>query len=46
MKNHIIQQGGYNMKTIYLDHAATTPINEDVLKAMFQYITENYVNDY
>ena len=32
------------MKTIYLDHAATTPINEDVLQAMFPYLTENYGN--
>ena len=31
-------------KIIYLDHAATTPINNEVLKEMMPYLTEQYAN--
>ena len=31
-------------KLIYLDHAATTPIDPDVLQAMMPYLTEQYAN--
>ena len=29
---------------IYLDHAATTPLSEDVLREMMPYLKENYGN--
>ncbi|SHF05714.1 cysteine desulfurase [Fodinibius roseus] len=32
------------MKTVYFDHAATTPLDERVLKAMKPYFTEHYGN--
>ena len=32
------------MKTLYLDHAATTPLDERVLEAMLPYLTENFGN--
>ncbi len=32
------------MKRIYLDHAATTRLNEEALKAMEPYLTENFGN--
>lgn len=32
------------MQTIYLDHAATTPLDERVLEAMIPYMTENFGN--
>lgn len=32
------------MKTLYLDHAATTPLDERVLEAMLPFMTENYGN--
>lgn len=32
------------MQTIYLDHAATTPLDERVLEAMLPYMTENFGN--
>lgn len=31
-------------KLIYLDHAATTPIDPEVLRAMMPYLTEQYAN--
>src|SRR3977135_3736964 len=30
--------------SIYLDHAATTPLREDVLEAMLPYLTEHFGN--
>ena len=32
------------MKTLYLDHAATTPLDERVLEAMLPYMTQNFGN--
>ncbi|MEX0844441.1 MAG: cysteine desulfurase family protein [Balneolaceae bacterium] len=32
------------MRTVYLDHAATTPLDERVLEAMLPYMKENYGN--
>lgn len=32
------------MKTVYFDHAATTPVDERVLEAMKPYLTEHYGN--
>jgi cysteine desulfurase len=32
------------MKTVYFDHAATTPLDERVLDAMMPYLKENYGN--
>jgi len=32
------------MHTVYLDHAATTPLDPRVLEAMLPYLTENYGN--
>ncbi|MEQ9308463.1 MAG: cysteine desulfurase family protein [Balneolaceae bacterium] len=32
------------MKTLYLDHAATTPLDERVLEAMLPFMTENFGN--
>ncbi len=32
------------MRTVYLDHAATTPLDERVLEAMLPYLKENYGN--
>lgn len=32
------------MRTVYLDHAATTPLDERVLEAMLPFMTENYGN--
>jgi cysteine desulfurase len=34
----------FQMKRIYLDHNATTPIHPDVLAAMLPYLTEEYGN--
>lgn len=32
------------MRTIYLDHAATTPLDKRVLEVMLPYMTENFGN--
>ena len=32
------------MNLIYFDHAATTPVKEDVLKEMIPYFSDNYGN--
>ncbi|HLR26043.1 MAG TPA: aminotransferase class V-fold PLP-dependent enzyme, partial [Fodinibius sp.] len=32
------------MKTVYFDHAATTPLDERVLEAMMPYLTEHFGN--
>lgn len=32
------------MKSIYFDHAATTPLDEEVLQKMLPYLTENFGN--
>lgn len=32
------------MRTVYLDHAATTPLDDRVLEAMLPYLKENYGN--
>jgi cysteine desulfurase len=36
--------GNTIMKTIYLDHAATTPIHPDVLRVMMPYLTDEFGN--
>lgn len=37
-------KGGFKMKKIYLDYAATTPIKDEVLKEMLPYLTEHFEN--
>ena len=32
------------MKRIYMDHAATTPVDKDVVKEMLPFFTEKYGN--
>ena len=32
------------MNLVYLDHAATTPVKEEVLKEMLPYFSTNYGN--
>ncbi|MFY9495475.1 MAG: aminotransferase class V-fold PLP-dependent enzyme, partial [Limnochordia bacterium] len=32
------------MREIYLDHAATTPLREEVLEAMLPYLTQEFGN--
>jgi cysteine desulfurase len=39
-----VNNGERNMHTVYLDHAATTPLDPRVLEAMLPYMTENYGN--
>lgn len=36
--------GGGKMKRIYMDHAATTPVAEEVVKAMLPYFAEHFGN--
>jgi cysteine desulfurase len=36
--------GGANMRTVYLDHSATTPVHPRVLEAMLPYYQEEYGN--
>ena len=36
--------GGSELKRIYLDYSATTPVKEDVVKEMLPYFTENFGN--
>ncbi len=37
-------QGSMIMNLIYFDHAATTPVKEEVLKEMLPYFSDNYGN--
>jgi len=32
------------MKTVYLDHAAATPVRKEVLEAMFPYFSDHFAN--
>lgn len=41
---HTPVQSGSDIKTIYLDHAATTPLRPRVLDAMMPYLTEHHGN--
>ena len=40
------QKGLKNMKVRYFDHAATTPVREEVIKEMIPYLGEQYGNAY
>src|SRR5436190_17994403 len=40
----IISLGMANTRTVYLDHAATTPVRPEVLEAMLPYFSERFGN--